>query len=142
MAHKHRMVFIERVSVKPAQSWEDYNKVYDPILNGSLFTEAMGYTGPGQNMPVSIWRTPWPQGFNARVKQPLSDQQIENYELLAKKWQGNVEQNHWDQTDYFAYIFDEVDGATDEDELGDVGENYISMVHDKWIECKRLLIKE
>ncbi len=131
MAHKHRMVFIERVSVRPDQSWEDYNKVYDPILDGSLFTENMGYIGPGQNTPVSIWRTPWPQVFNARVKEPLSDQQIENYELLAKKWQGNVEQNHWDQTDYFAYIFDEVDGATDEDELGDVGENYISMVHEQ-----------
>ena len=129
MAHKHRMVFIERLSVKADQSWADYNKVYDPVLSGSLFTEKNGYVGPGKQTPVGIWRTPWPQEFNARVKQPLSDQQINKYELLANKWQENIDQNNWDQTDYFAYVFDEVDGATDEDELGDVSEDYIGMVH-------------
>ena len=129
MAHKHRMVFIERLSVKPDQPWEAYNKVYASILNGQLFNHDSGYIGPGKNTPVSIWRTPWPEGFIAKVKQVPTDQQINNYELLAKKWQQNVEQNHWDKTDYFAYIFDEVDGATDQDELGDVDKNYIAMAH-------------
>ncbi len=129
MAHRHRMVFIERLVVKPEQSWDDYNRIYDPVLNGRLFSDENGYTGPGKNTPISIWRTPWPQSFNARVKQALTDQQVDRYELMAKKWRENIDNNHWDQTDYFAYIFDEVDGATDEDELGDVSDDYIRMVH-------------
>lgn len=131
MAHKHRMVFVERLSIKSDQKWNEYNKIYDPILSGSLFTKENNYIGPGINTPVSIWRTPWPQGFNARVGQPIADHKVENYELLAKKWQENTDLNHWNKTDFFAYVFDEVDGATDDDELGDVGKNYIGMVHDQ-----------
>ena len=129
MAHRHRMVFIERLSLEPDQDWKDYNKIYSPILNGHLFSFDQGYTGPGMNQPVSIWRTPWGQVFNARIKAPLSDQQIRDYEHMARSWQENVDQNQWHQTDFFAYIFDEVDGATDEDELGDVEPDYIRMVH-------------
>lgn len=129
MAHKHRMVFTERLWSKAGESLDAYNEAYDAILNGQLFTESMGYTGPGEGLPVSVWRTPWPQDFNARVKQPLEQQQINDYEYQAWKWQKNSRQNGWDQTEYFAYIFDEVDGATDEDDLGDVGQDYIGMVH-------------
>ncbi|MFK8067224.1 MAG: glycoside hydrolase domain-containing protein [Gammaproteobacteria bacterium] len=141
MAHRHRMVFIERLSVKQDQSWQEYNKIYDPILNGSLFTEQYGYVGPGINTPVSIWRTPWPQNYNARVAKPIADQKIVSYEHLAKSWLKNIEKKKWDQTDFFAYIFDEVDGATDEDELGDVGDDYIEMVHQQMDRVQKAIDK-
>lgn len=131
LAHQHRMVFIERLTVKPdqEQAWKNYNDVFAPMLDGQLFSKAMGYTGPGEELPVAIWRTPWPQIYNARVRQPLTDQEINNVEVSAKKWREIVDQNHWDNSRFFAYIFDEVDGATDEDELGDVSDDYITMVH-------------
>ncbi len=141
MAHRHRMVFIERLSVKQGEAWDNYNKIYDPILNGSLFTDQYGYVGPGVNTPVAIWRTPWLQNYNARVAKPISDQKIESYEFLAKSWLKNIEQNNWDKTDFFAYIFDEVDGATDGDKLGDVGEDYISMVHQQMDRVQKAIDK-
>ncbi len=141
MAHKHRMVFIERLWSKAEEPLDAYNRVYDPILSGQLFSESMGYTGPGAGVPVSIWRTPWPQDFNARVKQPLLQNQINDYEYQAWKWKGNSQRMEWNETKYFAYIFDEVDGATDEDDLGDVGEDYIGMVHQQMDHVQKALDK-
>ncbi len=139
MAHKHRMVFIERHWWKSERPLDVYNEVYSQILNGELFSSDMGYNGPGENIPVSIWRTPWPQEFNARVEQPLTDKQVNNYESIAREWQENVDQNSWDQTNYFAYVFDEVDGATDEDELGDVGKDYVTMVHEQMDQVQKAI---
>lgn len=131
LAHQHRMIFIERLHVnnEDEKKWRGYREYADPILNGSLFSAENGYIGPGAGTPVTMWRTPWAQAYNARVEKPLAEARVEKYQQLAKKWQQEVDKNQWSKTEYFAYVFDEVDGATDEDELGDVPADYIEMVH-------------
>lgn len=131
LAHQHRIVFIERLHINNDDEarWQAYRDYVDPILTGELFTEKYAYQGPGFAEPVNTWRTPWAQGYNARVHKPLSDAEIEKYRSLAEKWQTEVDKNQWHHSTFFAYVFDEVDGATDTDELGDVPPDYISMVH-------------
>ncbi len=143
LAHRHRMVFIERTErilgpvsdaeARQPQIWEDYDRVYDPILTGELFTTKHGYTGPGENTPVTVWRTPWPQTIDRRVERPLTEEEIQEYTTLARHWAGHSRERGWDQTRYFAYVFDEVDGPTDTDANVDhaaAGEHhYLTMAH-------------
>lgn len=113
LAHAHRAVFIERAARAPA-TWESYDRAHGPALDGTLFTASHGYSGPGEGTPVSTWRTPWPQIYNGRLDAPLSDEQLAQYERLAGDWDHRVEERGWARTRYFAYLFDEVDGPTDE----------------------------
>ena len=114
LAHKHRMVFIERTPETPTTEldWQRYDTVYNPLLTGDLFTAERGYTGPGTNQPVGVWRTPWPQKFDVQVSAALKNSEISHLESLAKTWSDLVNQKGWTNTEYFAYIFDEVDGPT------------------------------
>jgi hypothetical protein len=143
LAHRHRMVFIERtdrilgpVSDADAgqpQAWEDYDRVYGAILTGELFTAKHGYTGPGENTPVNVWRTPWPQTINRRIERPLADGEIQQYATLARHWAQHSSARGWNRTRYFAYVFDEVDGPTDTDANVDQAaaseQRYLKMAH-------------
>ena len=131
IAHRHRMVFIERTPVPPAtrKDWDHYDETFGPALDGTLFTEAAGYHGTGTNTPVSVWRTPWPQDYDITVEQPLSKDYLEEVEALAADWQQHVNDRKWNDTRFFAYIFDEVDGPSDEDESVPERRQYITRVH-------------
>ncbi len=111
LAHRHRMVFIERTpSLPDSASWQHYIDTYHPVLNGDLFTASKGYTGTGEGKPVTIWRTPWPQELNVLVESPLGKADFTRYETLAEEWQSVVASQQWNNTKFFAYAFDEVDG--------------------------------
>ena len=141
MAHRHRMVFIERTDrlveaglddPDDADAWRDYDRVVDPILNGELFTRASGYIGPGEGVPVAVWRTPWPQVHNGRLKGPLPEAEVKRFEGLARAWDRHALAMNWTQSRFFAYIFDEIDGVRDYGEDTEkiiAQDQYLRMAH-------------
>ncbi len=132
LAHQHRMVFIERTDDLPdAAGWRDYTKTISPLLTGELFSEQYGYSGPGMHTPVSIWRTPWPQEYNMQLDRPLNEQDLDRYRIMATQWQKLVTTNQWNDTQFFAYIFDEVDGPNKAGIPEDQYHRYLAMVHDQ-----------
>lgn len=148
MAHRHRMVFIERTDRlleaglespgKAATQWHDYDLAFGPALSGELFTSAHDYVGPGQGVPVAVWRTPWPQPHNGRLRGPLPDAEVKRYEGLARAWDQHASAKGWIQSRFFAYIFDEIDGVRDygeADEKAIAQEKYLQMAH---VQIKRV----
>ncbi len=132
LAHKHRMVFIERTDDLPnADGWRDYVNAMDPILNGELFSEQYGYSGTGMHTPVSVWRTPWPQEYNIQLERPLTVQDLDRYRIMAKQWQQLASDKQWNATQFFAYVFDEVDGPNKAGIPDDQYRRYLAMVHDQ-----------
>lgn len=131
LAHQHRMVFIERTPDAPAseQDWQAYAAAFGSALTGKLFSADYGYTGTGSNTAVSVWRTPWPQDYDITVENELSEQQILGFTKLAEDWATQVEKHGWNQPRHFAYVFDEVDGPSDESEATPSRRQYISRVH-------------
>ncbi|MCB1755213.1 MAG: DUF4091 domain-containing protein [Gammaproteobacteria bacterium] len=129
LAHQHRMVFIERSPIlNEGDDWSVYDEIFDPVLNGSLFSEQYGYSGPGENTPVTVWRTPWPQDYDVRLEAPLETAQLRHYQTLAREWTEHAAEKGWRATDFFAYIFDEIDGP-DDDEVSVKRHNYLAMAH-------------
>jgi len=130
IAHQHRTVFIERVESSPGDAyWQPYLKTIEPMLNGELFSRESGYIGPGQNTPVGIWRTPWEQEINGRQEERIDTAFLAQVESDARSWQSFVTSIGATELDYFAYIFDEVDGP---DRGADPAERaqYLANVHD------------
>lgn len=125
LAHAHRATFLERDTKAPASEVQRqrYLKSYGSALDGSLFSAEHGYSGPGLNTPVSVWRTPWPQPFDMELQGPLSYSELRGYETLAREWRDFAAENDWLGTRWFAYVFDEVDGPEHSDKA------YLSMVH-------------
>ncbi len=132
MAHKHRMVFIERIA-KPLSSEqiETYANIIDPAMTGELFTPEQGYIGPGTNTPVSIWRTPWPQTIDGANFNNITNDDIQNFEVLARQWHQLTTQRGWSVDNYFAYIYDEVDGPEISGYENITRDQYIELVHDQ-----------
>lgn len=151
LAHKHRVVFIERTDrilgptsiTDDAGGWKAYDEVYDPILTGSLFSAEHGYIGPGENTPVTIWRTPWPQNINHRLDRPFSPEDLRGYERLAAAWHAHSVKRKWSHTRFFAYILDEVDGPRDRDPRTGRAvprtQTYLAMVHEAMRRLQRAL---
>lgn len=130
LAHAHRMVFIERTPEAPGDGdWEAYEKTYAPILDGSLFTAENGYVGPGADTPVTVWRTPWPQTVDVELPGPLPTTTLEQLAVRASEWSNHVSQRGWNQTRYFAYLFDEVDGPNAPINIDMDQRDYLAMVH-------------
>lgn len=125
LAHAHRSTFLERDLVMPAteEQWRDYEAHYGSMLDGSLFSAEYGYSGTGENAPVSVWRMPWPQPYDVTLAGPLKPEALRRYTQQAQQWQARARQNHWDSTRWFAYVFDEVDGPEHTDPL------YLAMAH-------------
>lgn len=125
MAHAHRSTFLERNPVMPSneQQWQDYASHYGDMLDGDLFSAERGFQGPGQDTPVSVWRTPWPQPFDMKLEGALAYADIRLYESKAQQWAHLAQQNNWDFSRWFAYVFDEVDGP------GHSDNSYLAMAH-------------
>jgi len=132
LAHKHRTVFMERTPELPDKSgWQDYINTYQSTLDGSLFTKQYGYHGTGENTPVTIWRTPWPQEFNVKLTDPLSSDDFDRYERLSQEWKARVNQQGWRYPKFFAYVFDEVDGPEKVKSDSAQRRQYLAMVHEQ-----------
>jgi len=111
LAHQHRMVFFERTPDLPSDNGY-YDRTYAPILDGTLFSERYGYQGTGARTPVTIWRTPWPQQYDIQIDTAMPPEVKRRYQTLAQDWRSRVLKNQWFDTNYFAYVFDEVDGPS------------------------------
>jgi len=110
-AHRHRLVFVERAGDVPTgATLADYARIYGPALDGTLFTPANGYDGPGQGAPVAVWRTPWRQAIDGTVANALPERAVTRLEGLARDWAALASRQGWRDTRWFAYVFDEVDG--------------------------------
>lgn len=132
LAHQHRMVFMERTPKLPDQEgWQNYVDTYQSAFDGSLFSEQYGYYGTGENTPVEIWRVPWPQEFNIKLEKPLSQDDFSRYTRMSEQWNTLRIKHNWNDTTFFAYVFDEVDGPDKENTDATEHYNYISMVHDQ-----------
>jgi len=130
LAHEHRAIFMERTPDLPdTAGWQDYINTYQTTLDGSLFTKQHGYSGTGENTPVTVWRTPWPQEFNVKVEAPLTPDDFSRYERLSKQWKQRAVDNGWKHTKFFAYVFDEVDGPDKKNTDKAQRRKYIAMVH-------------
>ncbi len=127
LAHQHRMVLIERIpDLLEDEQLEAYADVIDPVLTGELFSEASGYIGPGRDLPVSVWRTPWPQQYNGRLQTALTNEEVLLYRQLATDWTLLASERGWNSTDFFAYVFDEIDGPS---QLEPNPDSYAQLAH-------------
>jgi hypothetical protein len=150
LAHQHRAVFIERLPRPPGpapdnpepdpQAWDDFDAAYAGALSGELFTPAQGYLGPGLNTPVSAWRTPWPQPWSEHLDGPLTDAELDRLRAQARAFEQHALDRGWTRTRLFAYLFDEVDGATDEGaNAASANKPYIAMAHAQMARVQRAL---
>lgn len=150
VAHAHRVVFVERKgwlgpdARNPGarlDEWQPYDLTVGPLLTGELFTPARGYVGPGQNVAVTVWRIPWPQLYNGRLENPLSDAELARYEASARLWDEHAVGKGWTNTRYFAYVFDEVDGPRDigAGEAPPAAAAYLVMAHREMKRLQRAL---
>ena len=134
LAHQHRMVFQERFAT-PIRTGQhtDFLRNYASTLDGSLFTAQHGYRGTGTDTPVAVWRTPWPQQYDISLKAPLPEAELALVQELAQEWGQLSQSQQWQQTRFFAYLFDEVDGPPSRLQASDTDveqhRRYIEMVH-------------
>lgn len=138
MAHAHRFLATHRAengplpltpSGEPADrfdkewaGWSLYTPYVDPILKGTLFTEAEGYRGPCAGQGPTFFPAPFIEAFyGAGATNLYLEQRHGHFELAQlNTWRNNaaafwreVEANGWQNVRFFAYIFDEVDGVAD-----------------------------
>lgn len=140
LAHQHRTVFIERFPKGlAADQQRGYVQAFGPALSGELFTTARGYQGPGLATPVTVWRPPWPQRVDVHLEAPLSNRELARYQALAKQWQKMVTEQRWDQTRYFAYVFDEIDGPPKPGVEAATHSTYLAMAHQQMARVQQAL---
>jgi len=132
LAHQHRMVFIERFpNGLSDEHWPAYVNTFGPALTGELFSAANGYQGPGKNTAVSVWRPPWPQRIDMAVAEPMGKAALDEITQLARSWQSLVLAQGWTSSQYFAYVFDEVDGPAAPGVSAQAHERYVAMTHEQ-----------
>lgn len=137
LAHQHRMVFIERLpdQLTPEQL-VSYADTIEPAMTGELFTTENGYTGPGENTPVTVWKTPWPQTFDGVNYTEITDREINRYEGLARTWNELVIARDWTQIDFFSYVFDEMDGPSNNGNGSLPRDQYLAVVHEQFAQVQ------
>lgn len=150
MAHQHRITICEEWYATPPrglrasqwkpgmpvisrQGWRDFDQTIGTILDGSIFTEAQGYVGPGEHTPPRFWRAPYEQNMNGRIK-PLAPGFIDWASTVAKETAEHYHERGWDGIRLFAYILDETEGGIDKTSSGgqgasDENRQYIAMDH-------------
>ncbi|MGH7145777.1 MAG: hypothetical protein ACREJ2_16830 [Planctomycetota bacterium] len=107
MAHQHRFVIFERHGRGPVLGqWENYDKYYGQILDGTLFTQEHGYVGPGAGTGVNFWGAPFEQ-IDGPVQKIVSPESLRTYTADAKTFWDHVVARKWDKKRFLAYIIDE-----------------------------------
>jgi len=107
MAHQHRFVISEREGAGPGLSnLADYDKTYGTLLDGTLFTAAQDYVGPGANTGIAFWRAPFAQAYDGKIPD-FTQEKLKKYTDNAKTFWDHCVAKKWDQKRFFAYIIDE-----------------------------------
>ncbi|MGH7145776.1 MAG: glycoside hydrolase domain-containing protein [Planctomycetota bacterium] len=107
MAHQHRFVVREIYGGGPRfGEWDNYTKYYGQLLDGTLFSKANGYYGPGANTGVAFWTAPFDLVNNGKMVN-LTDAQLKTFTAHAKEFWDYLKSHHWDDRRYLAYMFDE-----------------------------------
>jgi len=107
LAHQHRFVVAERWGQGPDyRNWDDYDKTYGRELDGSLFSSAEGYAGPGEKVGLPFWKAPFHQQFDGRVPN-FTEEQLLQYRQVAQAFRDHVAARGWSGRRFFAYIVDE-----------------------------------
>jgi len=116
-AHAHRMVVQERDGAGPDFGTSDWDAFYGPVLDGSLFSEARGYAGPGLGTGVPFFRAPLAQAYDGHAPD-FDASELEAYTRLAAAFGRHVRERGWTKARFFAYVVDEAptDARTRENE--------------------------
>lgn len=138
MAHAHRFLALGRGGEGPlplrpdgeladaprdrwGPDWSLYAPYVEPILDGSLFTRNHGYRGPCAGAPPDFYPAPFVETFFGAesLRTHMAEHGGNLDPDLIGTWRANaaafwklVKQQGWQQTRFFAYILDEVDGPT------------------------------
>lgn len=118
LAHRHRIVVAERDGEGPAfGDGGDYDAFYGPIFDGSLFTKANGYAGPGSGTGVAFYRAPFRQAYDGHAPD-FDAASLAAYARAAREFKAHAAERGWTRTRFFAYIVDEAptDARTRENE--------------------------
>jgi Domain of unknown function (DUF4091) len=118
LAHRHRMVVAERDGEGPAfGEGGDYDAFYGSLFDGSLFTKARGYTGPGSGTGVAFFRAPFKQAYDGHAPD-FDAADLAAYARTARDFRKHAAERGWTRTRFFAYIVDEAptDARTRENE--------------------------
>jgi len=118
LAHRHRIVVAERDGEGPVfGDGGDYDAFYGPIFDGSLFTRARGYTGPGSGTGVAVYPAPFNQPYDGRAPD-FDAPSLAAYARTAREFRKHAAERGWTRTKFFAYIVDEAptDARTRENE--------------------------
>lgn len=138
MAHAHRFLATHRAANGPLpmtrtgdpadrpgkewSNWSRYTPYVDPILKGTLFTEAEGYYGPCAGQGPAFFPAPFAEAFYgaSELNRYLELNQghvevamLNNLRDNAAAFRREAEANGWHNVRFFAYILDEVDGPGD-----------------------------
>lgn len=105
-AHAHRMVVQEREGAGPAFGTPDWDTFYGSVLDGSLFTNARGYAGPGAGTGVPFFRAPIRQAYDGHAPD-FDASDLAAYTRLAAAFGRRARERGWTKTRFFAYVIDE-----------------------------------
>ena len=107
MAHQHRLVISERAGAGPSiANLDDWTRAYSGVLDGSLFTPAQGYHGPGAGTGVTFFKVPFPQAYDSKVPD-WTPSQLKYYADNMKQFWNLVTQHGWQGKRWCTYIVDE-----------------------------------
>ncbi len=112
----------DRLAMRWEGDWDLYSPYVDPVLDGSLFTEAEGYIGPSPGTGPSFFPAPFPEEFHGTAALAdhlaahggrLDPALLATIEANAASFIAEATRQGWADKRFFAYIFDEVDGPKD-----------------------------
>lgn len=138
----------DRFSMRWSDDWSLFSPYIAPILDGTLFTDAEGYRGPGAGAGPTFFPAPFVEAFyGAALRTHLQEHDgridpelLETIEANATAFWREVQRQGWEDVRWFAYIFDEVDGAVDTGEPDTAsGMSDISAIHRAFADVQRAL---
>lgn len=93
MCHRHRCVLDVLYNAPKASGtgdaleldWSDYDAAFGPLFDGSAFTAAHGYRGPGEGVPVKRFYLPLETSGGHAWPRPAAEMETEPYERAVTK---------------------------------------------------------
>lgn len=110
MCHRHRCVLDVLYNAPNASGtgdaleldWSKYDEAFGPLFDGSAFTAAHGYRGPGEGVPVKRFYLPFESSGGHAWPRPAAEMETEPYERAVKKalreFEGHFLEKGWTRT--------------------------------------------
>ncbi|HUU26787.1 MAG TPA: glycoside hydrolase domain-containing protein [archaeon] len=100
--------------------WTEYDKLYAPMLDGSLYTVRYGYRGPGEGLPLKRVYLPftsasWPVGKKGKGEKWFE----ESYHKALRLIEEHFEEKGWKDTELVFFIND-YDEPTKKEQFEDI----------------------